>query len=219
MSDKFFPIDSCERIKTLAPDARLWAMRLDLPAPARMTHMPFETEWKQSARKWATKTANDLTGDLTLGAYRQFLSRIGLRKVRPAAENLIRRFMLGKAQPVEFSLNPLVDAGNTTSTESGIPVAMFDASRLSEPLCLTVSNGGETFLPIGSDPMTLDPGTVILKDQARVVSLFCCRDGDHTKVTADTTRLLILACQVDGVDEMSVKYALQRTHSLIQRLS
>ena len=215
---EFFEIGSCDRVKALAPDARLWATRVQLAAPIPLSHMPLGTEWQQVGAKWANKNANNLNDDLTIAAYRQFIQRLGLRKVRPAAENLIRRFMLGKSPAVEFSINPLVDAGNTASAQFGIPIAMFDASRLAEPLRLTVSDGGELFQPIGSNQETLPAGAVILRDQERVVSLFSCRDCDHTKVTTDTTNLLILACQVENVDDAAVKFALQRTVQLLGRL-
>nr|WP_301287551.1 phenylalanine--tRNA ligase beta subunit-related protein [Methanocalculus alkaliphilus] len=54
-------------------------------------------------------------------------------KTRPAFEALVRRILAGKALP---AIKPAVDAYNLRSASSSIPIAAFDAGRLSGDLTM-----------------------------------------------------------------------------------
>lgn len=200
-------------LQELVPGSALWATEFEVgsaPADQRI-----EDTWGRAVQKWGSLTPEHLTHQHPLSCYRELLRAIGLRKVRPAAENLIRRFILGKAEPCLHSINRLVDAGNVVAAETGIPVAMFDAARVRPPLVLRLTTESEPFTPIGSPPTTLPAGSVVLSDSSGVVSLFCSRDGERTKVTDSTTSLMVMTCQVPGVDEQEVKEALARVRDLL----
>jgi len=84
-------------------------------------------------------TAETLKDRPVLRAYRDFFWRIKVdpTKIRPAAEALIRRIVIGKPLP---RINTLVDAYNLASVKTEVAVAAFDADKtrsLSGLICVT----------------------------------------------------------------------------------
>ncbi len=138
-------------------------------------------------------------------AYRDFFWRVGVdpTKIRPAAEALIRRILAGKSIP---SVNTLVDAYNLASIDTGVALATFDSSKVSGPMTMRFAREGEKFLGIGmQEAMTLNGGEVVVSDEERLVAVYPYRDADYSKVTFETTDVILMICGVPRVDD-SVLY-------------
>ncbi|MFC1787302.1 B3/4 domain-containing protein [Halobacteriota archaeon] len=140
-------------------------------------------------------------------AYRDFFWKIGVdpTKVRPAGEALIRRVLRGSSMP---RINPIVDAYNLSSIETGIALAAFDESLIKGDLTMRFSTPGEMFTGIGMDkPMMLKGNEVVLSDSEsesddeKLVAIYPYRDADSTKVTDNTKSIILISCGVPGIDD------------------
>lgn len=142
-------------------------------------------------------------------AYRDFFWKIGVdpTKVRPAGEALIRRVLRGSSIP---RINPIVDAYNLSSIETGIALAAFDESLVKGDLTMRFSELGELFTGIGMDePMSLGGNEVVLsEDDEKLVAIYPYRDADSTKVTPDTRDVILLSCGVPGIEDDLLEHAI-----------
>ncbi len=147
-------------------------------------------------------------------AYRDFYWRIGIdpTKVRPSSEALVRRVLRGNFPRID----PVVDAGNIASAETLVPIGIYDVHKVKLPLTLTLSVGGEVFLPIGGDSEVLRAGVPILKDSTgKVVHLYPHRDSRESMVTSNTEEIIIVAAGVPNVSLDLLKKAAERTAEIL----
>jgi DNA/RNA-binding domain of Phe-tRNA-synthetase-like protein len=131
--------------------------------------------------------------------YRDFFWRLGIdpTKIRPASEALIRRVLLSKPLP---RINTLVDAYNLASMESGIALAAFDADKLKGKPRMRFARPGEAFLGIGmKKEKTLHGGEIVIEDSHELIAIYPYRDAENTKITFNTTNVLLVACGVPGI--------------------
>ena len=131
--------------------------------------------------------------------YRDFFWDLGIdpTKTRPASEALIRRILQGKEIP---SINTLVDAYNLASIKSEIPLAAFDYDTLEGDLELRFSERDEVFRGIGMDePKELTGDEIVVSDSEKIVAIYPYRDSEETKITTDTTDVLLMVCGIPGV--------------------
>ncbi|MDD4898179.1 MAG: phenylalanine--tRNA ligase beta subunit-related protein [Methanocellales archaeon] len=141
-------------------------------------------------------------------AYRDFFWNIGVdpTKVRPAGEALIRRVLRGSSIP---KINPIVDAYNLSSIETGIALAAFDESLIDGNLTMRFAEPGEMFTGIGMDePMRLRGKEVVLSDSEKLVAIYPYRDADSTKVTDETRDVILLSCGVPGIEDDLLEHAI-----------
>ncbi len=132
-------------------------------------------------------------------AYRDFFWKVGVdpTKVRPAAEALIRRTLVGKPVP---RINTAVDAYNLASMKTGVALAAFDYAKIKGDLTLRFAKPGEEFLGIGMDrPRKLRGVEVVVADEEKLVAIYPYRDADSSKVTLETSSIALLVCGVPGI--------------------
>lgn len=115
-------------------------------------------------------------------AYRQFPTKKG---ARCSIENLLKRVLKDKpVGPIAAS----VDITNAISLKFGFPIGAEDMDKIEGDIHLGALQGGEAFMPIGSD--TEDPGLegeIAYYDQAGVMCrCFNWRDGQRTQITDKT---------------------------------
>ncbi len=141
-----------------------------------------------------------LKDDSQMRKYRDFFWKIDIdpTKIRPASEALIRRILQGKQIP---QINTGVDAYNLASIKSGVPLAAFDSGTLKGELYMRVAMPGEGFRGIGMEkPKILKGGEIVVEDEGNLVAIYPYRDADSSKVTLDTTEILLMSCGVPGVE-------------------
>ncbi len=148
-------------------------------------------------------TLDNLKEDVLVRKYRGFFWQLNIdpTKIRPASEALIRRVLAKKPFP---KISNLVDVYNIVSLETGIPLAAFDLSKISgRVLTLRFAKAGESFLGIAMKKnKILNGGEAVIADGERLVAIYPYRDCDFTKVTLETTKVIILLC---GAPEVSLK--------------
>ena len=162
-------------------------------------------------------TLEKLKDDPIVRAYRDFYWRIGIdpTKTRPASEALVRRALRGSVPKI----NPIVDAGNAASIETLIPIGIYDLDKLSLPLVITISKGGEIFRPIGGKEEKLSGGIPIMVDsRGIVVHVYPHRDSIDTCVTHETRKVLVLGAGIVGVPRERVEKVVVRCIEILTRI-
>ena len=159
---------------------------------------------------------NSLKDNPTVKAYRKFFWKIGIdpTKIRPAAEALIRRILVGKTIP---NINTLVDAYNLASIETKIAFATFDTDKLEEDLTLRFSEKGEEVYGIGmKKPFILKGGEIVMSDNKKLIAIYPYRDAENTKVIEKTKNITMIACGVPGISIELLSNALQIASSYVK---
>jgi len=127
-------------------------------------------------------------------AWRRAFSRMGLKptQYRCASESLLRRFRKEGSLP---QLHPLVDLCNAISLAFAIPVAVFDASKITGDLGVRYADGGEDYLTFSGETEHPAPHEVIFADRARRVHArrWTNRQSGWSAVQDSTAAALIVA--------------------------
>ncbi|MEM2481063.1 MAG: phenylalanine--tRNA ligase beta subunit-related protein [Candidatus Hadarchaeales archaeon] len=150
-------------------------------------------------------------------AYRDFYWRLGIdpTKDRPAGEALVRRILSGRPLP---TINTAVDCYNLASAETGVAMGAYDASKLSGELVLRKAKPGEEFLGIGfTEAVRLRGGEPVISDGQRLIAVYPYRDSDITKITLETTSILLLSCGVPGLDLNLARLAGEKAVSYLRQ--
>lgn len=146
-------------------------------------------------------------------AYRKFKTKKG---ARCSIENLLKRVLKGK--PVG-SITPSVDIYNTVSLTYALPVGGEDISSFEGDLRLTVTEGGDAFLPIGedADDPTLPGELAYIDDAGAVCRCWNWRDGQRTALDDDSTdAFLAIECvEPDRLDDC--RAAIDKLAELLER--
>lgn len=163
-------------------------------------------------------TLETVKNDPIIRALRDFYWRIGIdpTKQRPSSEALIRRILKGQELPL---INSVVDAGNLASTETFIPIGLYDLDEISGNLVLRYSKLGETFEPIGGKKMKLIRRQPVISDDVGIIHLYPHRDCLRTRIKESTKRVLALALGVPGIPRNKISLAADKTAEYIVRFS
>jgi DNA/RNA-binding domain of Phe-tRNA-synthetase-like protein len=117
-------------------------------------------------------------------------------------------------------INPVVDAGNIASAYTLIPIGLYDLDKAKPPLKLTLSRGGEVFIPIGGrGGIVLDSNIPILIDSNNTVPhLYPHRDSYVSRITSETRKILVMAAGVPGIPRGLVVKAINIVVKLFKQL-
>ncbi len=162
-------------------------------------------------------TAEELKEHPVFRAYRDFFWRLGVdpTKTRPASEALIRRSLRGKPIP---KINTFVDAYNLASMLTLVPLAAFDVDQMVGDPLMREAAEGETFRGIGMDKdIVLKGGEVVVEDGEKLIAVYPYRDADSSKVTFDTTNVLMLICGAPKISAGMLAEAEKTTVEIVTR--
>lgn len=208
----------------VAPDARyrfpglgvLCATARAGPAPELTRQV--QARWEGLYERWHDRRSEDVTSHPLLAAYREFAQGLGLDPDRqpPSVQMLIERGLRGRPHGQWPRINPIVDAVNAVAVQTMVALGAFDADRLAAGVRVALTDGGEPFQPLGTKrEAPLAAGELVLRDDARVLSLFARRDGAFQAITPSTQRVSILACVVPGVSHAEASAALEAAVALL----
>ena len=141
-------------------------------------------------------TSDTISENAPVKAWREAYRRSKTKKgARCSIENLLKRVLKGK--PVG-TITPAVDIYNTISLTYALPVGGEDIDTFQGDLRLTVTEGGDAFLPLGSDESedpTLPGELCYLDDAGAVCRCWNWRDGVRTALRDDSRNaFLIIEC-------------------------
>lgn len=121
-------------------------------------------------------------------------------RYRPASEALIRRMLQGKEL---YQRDTLVDLVNLASIAYGYSIGGFDADKFEgDTLTLGVGKTGEPYEGIGRGMINIE-GLPVYRDKTGGVGP-PTSDNERTKMSIDTTHLVVLINGYDG-DEQHVR--------------
>ena len=121
-------------------------------------------------------------------------------RYRPASEALIRRMLQGKEL---YQRDTLVDLVNLACIASGYSIGGFDADKFEgDTLTLGVGKAGEPYEGIGRGMINIE-GLPVYRDKIGGVGT-PTSDNERTKMSIDTTHLVVLINGYDG-DEQHVR--------------
>lgn len=147
-------------------------------------------------RRYATAEA--LGEHPQIKAWRAAYSVCGLnpKSHRPTHEALARRLLKSKAFP---KINSVVDVYLTNQLEHLVPHGGYDLAHVQGDLVLVRSAGGEPFEPLGGGAELTEPGELVYRDAARVLTRrWNYRDSERTKLDVGTRRFLLM---MEGFDD------------------
>ena len=167
-----------------------------------------ETKFKAEL---TTETLKDISG---IAATRRVYRACGKdpSRYRPASEALIRRVLQGKAL---YQIDTLVDLINLASMAFGYSIGGFDADKfVGNTLTLGIGKEGEPYEGIGRGMINIH-GLPVYRDEIGGVGT-PTSDHERTKITINTTHLLVLINGYDG-NEASVKQNAEFIQQLLQK--
>lgn len=167
-----------------------------------------ETKFKAEL---TTETLKDISG---IAATRLVYRACGKdpSRYRPASEALIRRVLQGKAL---YQIDTLVDLINLASMAFGYSIGGFDADKfVGNTLTLGIGKEGEPYEGIGRGMINIH-GLPVYRDEIGGVGT-PTSDHERTKITIDTTHLLVLINGYDG-NEASVRQNAEFIQQLLQK--
>ena len=133
-------------------------------------------------------------------------------RYRPASEALIRRVLQGKAL---YQIDTLVDLINLASMAYGYSIGGFDANKfVGNTLTLGIGKEGEPYEGIGRGMINIH-GLPVYRDEVGGVGT-PTSDHERTKITIDTSHLLVLINGYDG-NETSVRQNAEFIQKLLQK--
>jgi DNA/RNA-binding domain of Phe-tRNA-synthetase-like protein len=133
-------------------------------------------------------------------------------RYRPASEQLIRRMLQGKEL---YQIDTLVDLVNLASIVFGYSIGGFDASKfVGDTLTLGIGREGEPYEGIGRGLLNI-AGLPVYRDAQGGVGT-PTSDNERTKITLDTTHLVVLINGYDGQRDRVVENA-RYIQSLLRR--
>ena len=146
-------------------------------------------------------------------AYQKFKTKKG---ARCSIENLLKRVLKGK--PVGH-ITPAVDIYNTISLTYALPVGGEDLHAIEGNLRLTVTDGGDAFLPLGeeADDPTLPDELAYIDDAGAVCRCWNWRDGVRTALSDDSADAFLAIECVEPERMGDCQAAIDRLAELLER--
>lgn len=167
----------------------------------------------------ANTYALDKIGEIKpIAEYRKLFKATGAWKLarRPSPEALLRRLAQGKGI---YNINTAVDAYNLAVIETGIGLGGFNADKITFPVSLRLTRSGEQMHLLGDTELTsVMEGEIAYADSKRLLTLdLNYRDINSTKITEDTTRIILYADGAPGLTEKEVIDALRKGADYIKQ--
>jgi len=186
---------------------------------AQVVNSPFCAElWKeihaleeQFRKELTTESLKELSG---IAATRRVYKACGKdpSRYRPASEQLIRRMLQGKEL---YQIDTLVDLVNLASIAYGYSIGGFDADKMvGDTLTLGIGREGEPYEGIGRGMLNI-AGLPVYRDEKGGVGT-PTSDNERTKMTLETTHLLVLINGYDG-DESRVRQNAEFIQQLVRK--
>jgi DNA/RNA-binding domain of Phe-tRNA-synthetase-like protein len=214
------PISTSAAVADAHPEVDALGYHARLSESKPSAELDLTNELQQLRDQWRGKDPRRVRSHPRIAAYIEFFRRIGLDPgdTPPSIQMLIERFLLPETSPEWPWIHPIVDATNVAAVETVIPLGVFDAGAIDGSLRLALTEGGESFHPIGADePTTFPSDVLVFRDDDAVLSQFAYQDSEKQKITASTEAVWVLGCEVEGVDRDTVVSGLNRTLALLQR--
>lgn len=186
-----------EQVRAACPQLVVGVLECRVCNPPTSDELWAEVE-AECRRVAATYRMEDINKRPEIQATRQAYKAFGKdpNRYRPSAESLCRRAV--KGLPL-YRISALVDIINIVSMWSGFSIGGFDADRVQGGIVtLGVGTADDVFEGIGRGVLNIE-GLPVWRDAVGGVGT-PTSDHERTKLTADTTRLLMIVNAYSGPD-------------------
>lgn len=178
-----------DKIKAVAPNLKV------LQIEAEVTNPPTDDRlWKEldEIAEWLKSNfeLSEINKRPSIAKTRAAYKALGKdpNRYRPSAEALSRRVVNGKGI---YRLNALIDIINLISLKTGYSIGGFDLDKIEgDNLLLDAGNKDDLFIAISRGPLNID-GLPVYRDAKGGIGT-PTSDEERTKLTPDTSRLLML---------------------------
>ena len=168
---------------------------------ARVINTPYSAPLWEEIHAQEQRFRNELTTESLkelpgIAATRRVYKACGKdpSRYRPASEQLIRRMLQGKEL---YQIDTLVDLVNLASIAFGYSIGGFDADKfVGDTLTLGIGREGEPYEGIGRGLLNI-AGLPVYRDAQGGVGT-PTSDNERTKMTLETTHLVVLINGYDG---------------------
>ena len=186
---------------------------------AKVVNTPYNealwSEIEQLSEKFRRELTTESLKELTsISATRKVYKTCGKdpSRYRPASEALIRRMLQGKEL---YQRDTLVDLINLASIAFGYSIGGFDADKfVGDTLTLGIGREGEPYEGIGRGNINIH-GLPVYRDAQGGVGT-PTSDNERTKMTLETTHLVVLINGYDG-NEQRVRENAEYIQSLLRK--
>lgn len=122
----------------------------------------------------------------------------------------------GKAIP---SVAALVEAMFIAELHNGLLTAGHDLARVSGTVRIAAAQGGETYLGLRGETLTLKPGDMYIADQVGILSSILGGPDGRTPIQADTQAVLFTVYAPAGIPQAAVQAHLDEIDTLVHLIS
>lgn len=163
-------------------------------------------------------TSNVISENAVVRVWREAFQKFKTKKgARCTLENLLKRVL--KGNPVG-SISPTVDLANMLGLKYALPFGIENTDAMVGNFRLSITEGGDSFLPLGEDEQeepTLPGELCYLDEVGAVCRCWNWRDGQRTAVN-DTTQnaLAIIEC-IEPERREVLEKAVNETAELLER--
>ena len=183
------------------------------------THSEFETLKAQTLSQAAQDLSFEaIQADPVLSGFRALHDAIGRsnRKNVASPESLLKLVLQTGGLP---QVNLLVDIYNLVSVKTRLSLGAHDLSAISGNVQLRLTDGSETFWPMGSDkPKVVSPGEYAYIDDAHnVLCRLEVRQCESTKISLDTTDGFFIVQGHAQTEETYLHHTVKDLLALIER--
>lgn len=198
----------------MCPELHVAAVRCEV------TNNPFDAKLWEEIESFSTQFAkttrmNEIKLRPAIHATREVYKKLGKdpNRYRPAGEALSRRIL--KGQPL-YRIDTLVDLINLLSLKTGYSIGGFDDEQIKGDLVLGIGVADEKFAAIGRGQLNIE-GLPVYRDEVGGIGT-PTSDEERTKITANTTRLLMLINGYSGEEGLqeAVEYAVRLLKKYVQ---
>lgn len=177
------------------PEAQILTLFVEgIDNQVKSEEVAYFTELLKQAEKAAKKfvTEEPFSQNPVIAEWREAFSKFKTKKgARSSIEALLKRVNQGKT----FTpINPLVDIYNSVSLTYGVPCGGEDVAKIVGALHLGKAQGGEAFLPLGSekDAPALPEEIIYYDDEGAICRCFNWREAQRTMLTEETTEAILV---------------------------
>lgn len=177
------------------PEAQILTLFVEgIDNQVKSEEVAYFTELLKQAEKAAKKfvTEEPFSQNPVIAEWREAFSKFKTKKgARSSIEALLKRVNQGKT----FTpINPLVDIYNSVSLTYGVPCGGEDVAKIVGALHLGKAQGGEAFLPLGSekDAPALPEEIIYYDDEGAICRCFNWREAQRTMLTEATTEAILV---------------------------
>lgn len=174
---------------------------------------PLEARKKEAM---AAICAIDVEAHPVLAAYRELHRLAGAEGVVPPAQHLIR---LAQAKGRLPNINTVVDCYNLVSAQTGFSIGAHDVAHLRGDVAFRITRGDERYRPLGEPaPVPVRAGQYACLDDEKIICLMDVKQCEETRVTKETSELVVYVQGNGRTAAHDVQDALQRLGALLTEI-